>query len=455
MVVLVMFESSILIWIITLIGLVNFVHISLYIGSANIYDILHLRKVRLARKKAAIEAPYEPKVTVLIPAHNEELGIIRCLETVCKSTYRNLSIVVIDDASKDNTSQLVREFIAKHSRRAASRLVIKDGKTVREYYRPSPDMPSICLLTRPVNSGKAAGLNYALKHAVTEGLTMTLDADSALDKHAVANAVAYFRDKKVVGVAANVKIMQQKSVLGMLQKFEHMIGYRSKKFYSLTNCEFVIGGVASTYRYDVLKEIGFYDTDTATEDIALSMKIASRGNLERRIVYASDVVASTEGVQTFHALLKQRYRWKLGTLQVLFKYRYMFANTDKKYSRSLTMYRMPMAFLSEILLVLQPFILGYILYLSFTHHVVGTLLAGYLTITAYVLWSLWPDEHHSRRDKLLLSAYAPVMYFTFFIMDFVQIVAIARCLIHFKQFTTLSNRHVTWVSPKRVGTAAA
>src|SRR5206468_1640829 len=140
-------------------------------------------------------------------------------------------------------------------------------------------------------------------------LTMTLDADSALDKYAIANAVEYFRDKRVVGVAANVKIMQQHSVLGMLQKFEHMIGYRSKKFYTLTNSEFILGGVASTYRYETLKRVGFYDTDTATEDIGLSLKIVSEGNKKQRIVYAANVVASTEGVQSYKALFRQRYRW--------------------------------------------------------------------------------------------------------------------------------------------------
>jgi len=449
-----MFHNAVLLWIITLIGLLNFVHISLYIAAANLYDIKQLRRKRAAKQRSDGQ-PFEPKVTVLIPAHNEQLGIIRCLETVSRSTYRNLSIVVIDDASGDSTSKLVRQFIANHSKRATSRLVERDGKYMREYFRPSDGVPPICLLTRPVNSGKAAGLNYALKHAVTDGLTMTLDADSALDRHAIEHAVQYFRDPQVVGVAANVKVMQQHTVLGMLQKFEHMIGYRSKKFYTMTNCEFVVGGVASTYRYEVLKEYGFYDTDTATEDIALSMKIAAHGNRDRRIVYASDVVASTEGVQTFRALLKQRYRWKLGTLQVLFRYRRLLGSTDKKYSRSLTLYRMPMAFLSELLLALQPLILSYVIFLSISHHTTGMLLGGYLTITAYVLWSLWPDEHHSRRDKLLLSAYAPLMYFIFFIMDVVQIVAIFRCLANFRRFTRLTGQHVTWISPERAGSAAA
>jgi cellulose synthase/poly-beta-1,6-N-acetylglucosamine synthase-like glycosyltransferase len=414
-----------------------------------------MRRKKQLKKNPAAAATFNPKVTVLIPAHNEQLGIIRCLETVSKSTYKNISIVVIDDASSDQTSRLVREFINSHSSKVTSRFTIKDGKTVREYFRTESNIPPICLLTRPVNSGKASGLNYALKYAVDEGLTMTLDADSALDPKAIENAVQYFRDPKVVGVAANVKVMSGHSIVGMLQKFEHMIGYRSKKFYTMANCEFVIGGVASTYRYDVLKEVGFYDTDTATEDIGLSAKIAAHGNRNWRLVYGSDIVASTEGVQTFRALLKQRYRWKLGTLQILFKYRHMIGNTDRKYSSSLTWYRYPMAVFSEIMLVLQPFLFAFIIGSAIGNHTLGALTGGYMTITLYVLWSLWPDEHYSIKEKLTLSAYAPVMYFIFFLMDFIQINAIFRCLANYKQFTRLEKRNVTWVSPERSGSLPA
>lgn len=450
-----MFDNLAILWLISIFGLINFIHISLYIASANIYDIRQLRRKTRARKQSEHATEFKPKVTVLIPAHNEQVGIIRCLETVSRSTYKNISIVVIDDASSDKTSKLVREFIARHSKKVSVRYTVKDGRTMRQYFRPTTDIPPICLLTRPVNSGKAAGLNYALKYAVDKGLTMTLDADSALDPHAIENAVAYFRNPSVVGVAANVKIMPQKTAIGMLQKFEHMVGYRSKKFYSLVGCEFVIGGVASTYRYEVLKDLGFYDTDTATEDIGLSMKIAASGNRKHRLVYASDVVASTEGVQTFKSLLKQRYRWKLGTLQVLYKYRWMLFNPSRKYTKSLTFYRLPMAFLSEIMLVLQPFLLAFVLASAISHQTIGALFGAYLTITVYIMWSLWPDEHHTIREKLALSAWAPVMYFIFFVMDFIQVHAIFRCLSDIHKVIRLEQRNVTWVSPERIGTATA
>lgn len=448
----------IVIWIFTIVGMINFIHLGLYIAGANIYDIRQMRRSQRTSSKPAATAagtPPDPHVTVLIPAHNEEMGVINTIETVRKNTYKNISIVVIDDASTDRTPELVREYIATHATKTVHRFSAQDGKQVRVYERSANGLPPITLLARTKNAGKAAGLNYALQHAVRDGLTMTLDADSALDRHAIERAVAYFHDPKVVGVAANVQIIEQHTVLGMLQKFEHMVGYRSKKFYTLTNSEFIIGGVASTYRYDVLKRLGFYDTDTQTEDIGLSMKIMAEGNRDQRIVYAADVVARTEGVQSYKALFRQRYRWKLGSLQNLIKYRALFGNIGSRYSKMLTFYRIPMAFLSELTLLIQPFILGYVLYLSFIHHTAAILLGSWMTITLYIMWTIWPDEHHTSARKLTLSMYAPAMYFIFFIMDAVQVAAIVRVLRHAPLLGSKRNlTSSTWVSPARAGMLA-
>jgi cellulose synthase/poly-beta-1,6-N-acetylglucosamine synthase-like glycosyltransferase len=197
-----------------------------------------------------------------------------------------------------------------------------------------------------------------------------------------------------------------------------------------------------------------YDTDTQTEDIGLSMKlVAMEGNRDKRIVYASDVVAMTEGVRTYHQLIRQRYRWKMGSLQNLFKYRALMLNGDKaKYSRMLTRYRLPMALIGEMMLILEPVVLIYIVYLSISYHTLGILLGAYCTVTLYTLWTVWPDEHFSLKQKLNLSLSALGIYFIFYAMDVVQMSAIARCLWNFR---TISKRNglTTWVSPSRSGDA--
>jgi biofilm PGA synthesis N-glycosyltransferase PgaC len=417
---------QILFYLFVTISVIDIIHLGFYLVGANYYDIWQFR--RNARVKSRSHHKLRPLVSVLIPAHNESLGIIRCLDSVRKNTYRKLEIIVVDDASTDDTRKLVRAYITEYSNR------------------------NIKLMYKQRNVGKAEALNHALRSGAHGDLVMTLDADSVLHRKSIANAVSYFEDPKVAGVAANVRIMDSLTILGLLQKFEHMVGYRSKKFFSVTNSEYIVGGVASTYRQDMLKQVRFYDNDTTTEDIGLSLKVVALGNRENRIIYASNVLAMTEGVQTFKALLRQRYRWKLGGLQNLIKYRGLLANTDKRYSRSLTFYRLPMAFFGELMLLLEPLAIGYVVYVCYLLLNPSMIIGAYMTITGYLLLNVWPDEHMNFAKKCKMSLYTPVMYFVFYLMNMVQLAAIFHCIINYKQALNRTKVLSNWVSPKRVGT---
>jgi poly-beta-1,6-N-acetyl-D-glucosamine synthase len=421
--------ENVLFYIFAAISTLYVLHFGFYLVGANIYDILQARRHFHRQLGAALGTSKlaDPLVTILIPAHNEKKVIERCLKSVVQSNYKRLQIIVIDDASRDNTSQLVRAFI-----------------------KANPQI-DIRLVRKRKNGGKGEALNYGLRNYAKGDLAMTLDSDSILLRDTISNAVAYFQDPQIVGVAANVHILEEWTLLGMLQKFEHMIGYRSKKVYSLTNCEFVIGGVASTYRMNMLRKVGFYDTDTQTEDIGLSIKVVNEGNKQNKIIYGADVVAATEGVATLRALLKQRYRWKYGSIQNIIKYRHLIFSFDRRYSKMLTWYRMPMAVISELALVLSPLAWGYMLYLTLGQENATLIVGAYTTITVYVLITISTAENMSFFDRLRLAVYAPVSYFIFYVMDFVQFVAVCRCLYQIRSIVSRKDTKSTWVSPERVG----
>jgi poly-beta-1,6-N-acetyl-D-glucosamine synthase len=428
------------------VSLMYVVHFGCYLVGANVYDIWqHRRKHLLVRRPAHEDLgecaatavwnrPYPVEVpglvSIVIAAHNEEQVIVRSLDSIRRSSYPYFEVIVADDASTDLTERLVRDYAIRH-----------------------PEMDLRVYRMRK-NVGKGAALNSVLRRHARGEFVMTLDADSLIAPNAVANALSYFEDPCVAGVAANVHIIDEPTVLGVLQRFEHMIGYRSKKLYSVTNCEFVVGGVASTYRMRVLRKVGFYDTDTLTEDIGLSTKVTSLGNRRFRMVYGADVVASTEGVLTFRALARQRYRWKYGSMQNLVKYHRMIGNPSRRYSRTLTMYRMPMAVLSEFTLLVSPIAWTYAVYMSLTQYTPALVLGAYATITAYTLITIWMDENLSRRERLRLSSYAPTAYFVFYIMDLVQLTAILRCLGRTRSLLRRRDVGSTWASPERAGKVA-
>lgn len=415
--------NSTLFDIFVILGTINLIHLAFYVGGANIYDIWQFRRQKRMPKRVRGNRPL---VTIIVPAHNEEKVIARCLDSIRSNTYRKIEVLVHNDRSSDATAKIVRDYISKHPKF------------------------NVRLVSRRHQVGKGAGINYCIKRYAKGELIMTLDADSILHRQALMRATRYFGNPNIVGVAANVRLMDEPTILGLLQKFEHMVGYRSKKFYAITNSEYIVGGVASTYRADVMRKVKLYDTDTMTEDIGLSLKIVSLGNKKNRIIYAADVLAMTEPVQTFKQLLTQRYRWKMGGLQNLLKHRSLIANPKKRYSLALTYYRIPMAFFGELLMLLQPFMLFYAIMLTIVYRTPQLFVGAYMVITIYILWTIWPDEHSNFRKKLSMSFYAPIMYFIFYIMDAIQVFSIIKCLFQRDQlFRAVATER--WISPERRG----
>ncbi len=441
--------ALVIFWLFAGVSILYVVHFGLYLMGANFYDVWQQRRKRLKGVQSSVQydvhheaecaataistrrgLPEVPGlVSVVVAAHNEEAAIVDTLNSIGRSAYRSFEVIVADDASTDLTNQLVRDYQMSH-----------------------PEM-DLRIVRMSKNVGKGVALNSALRQQARGEFVMTLDADSIIEPDAIMNALSYFDDPCVAGVAANVQIMQATTALGILQRFEHMIGYRSKKLYSLLNCEFVVGGVASTYRMRVLRKVDFYDTDTQTEDIGLSAKITSLGNRRFRMVYGADVVAKTEGVLTLRALAKQRFRWKYGSIQNLIKYRGMMLNLSRRYTRTLTFYRMPMAVFSEFTLLVSPLAWTYAVYWSVVTQTPALIIGAYATITTYTLLTVWMDENLSVRERARLSIYAPSAYFLFYIMDLVQLTAALRCIVRSRGLFQRSEDN-TWQSPKRAGSLA-
>jgi len=412
-----------------LLGLLNILRMAVYLVSSNVYDVRRSWRAGKSRAKRA----YLPTVTLLIPAHNEAAVIEKTLESVWASNYPKLklTIVVVDDGSTDVTKKIVRRFIRCH-----------------------PDGFAIRLVTQP-NSGKAIALNNAINKHVSSRLVMCLDADSLLDRHAIRNAAQYFHDRKVVALASNVNIIEDKTILGLVQRFEYLISYQMKKAHTVLNTEYIIGGVGSMFRANMLERVQYYDSNTMTEDIDLTMKIISTGNRRNRVVYGSDCLAYTEAVPSFKSLVRQRYRWKYGRMQTFLKNRHLFFNADKRYAKQLTFFTLPLAILQEFNLLLEPLLVGLILYLSIRDQDPRSLLFALVIVTVYVSLNIWTSEHLSIRQRLRLSLFAAPMYFLLYVLAIVEYAALVKSVGGLSRLKhSIAAGHVTWKSPERSAAAS-
>ena len=83
---------------------------------AGIPCLLYFRNVRRFRCPEAVDTAQPERMSVLIPARNEESGIGAALEAVLANGGVELEVIVLDDSSTDRTAEIVRSFATNDSR---------------------------------------------------------------------------------------------------------------------------------------------------------------------------------------------------------------------------------------------------------------------------------------------------------------------------------------------------
>ena len=238
-----------------------------------------------------LAAEFHPKVTVIIPAYNEERVIDASVRRILESSYPYLDVIVVDDGSKDRTSAIVS---AAHG-----------------------DNPRVRLMTLP-NGGKAKALNTALEHATGE-IIVALDADTQFEKQTITRLVRWFVNPRIGAVAGNAKVGNRFNLVTRWQAVEYVTAQNiERKALTRFDAVMVVPGAVGAWRRKALEDVGGYPEDTLAEDQDLTIAIQRK---KWKVAYDEDAVAWTEAPETFRALARQRFRWSYGTLQCLWKHR--------------------------------------------------------------------------------------------------------------------------------------
>ena len=375
------------------------------------------------RRQAKSSLSRTPRVSVLVPAWNEEVGILKTMQSVLDTEYTNLELIVINDGSTDQTHELITQFKEMYSLNNASQKNDVDIK----YLNLS-------------NGGKANALNCGLKE-VTGEFVITVDADSVMDPKAIVNLLQHFEeDAKVGAVAGNVIIGNRKKTIALLQQLEYLYGFFFKRADSMFNAVYIIGGAAAAYRKSTLDAVGGFNEHIITEDIEMSTRILSKGYKTR---YAANAVIYTEGPSEWKGLCQQRLRWKYGRILTFIKHRKLFFNLKlgKPY---LTLLILPIAVYAELSLLLEIFILAIFYSYTFYTNDYLPLACVIVFMTTLVCFQIAFDSKARFHKNILFLA--PVAWLAFYIIDAVEFQALYRSL---KKLT--KRQKLEWQSWKRVG----
>ncbi len=276
---------------------------------------------------------YRPLVSVIVPAWDEEVGILRTMLSVLANDYPYIELIVVNDGSTDGSRAKVDRFIESN----AGYLGLS-GSLMRQYY-----------VSR---GGKGRALNYGVRHSQGK-IVLTLDGDSALAADAISKLVEYFRDPGVSAVVGQVRIAKTHGrLIGVMQRLEYLFGFYFKRAHCVLGAEYIYGGACAAFRRsDIFDAIGLFDEANKTEDIEMSMRTKFFG---LKSVYAEDVICYTEGASTYAGLIAQRLRWKKGRFDTFINYRRMFFSLARHHNKPLAWMVLPLALISELQLLLEP-----------------------------------------------------------------------------------------------------
>jgi poly-beta-1,6-N-acetyl-D-glucosamine synthase len=243
-------------------------------------------------------------IAIMIPAHNEETVLRGTIDALFEAGANPADIYVVDDASKDKTSEIAHNCGVK-------------------------------LLTLTANCGKAVALRKLFHYYLLSDryeFVILLDADTKVDNlflQAFSISVDTHPD---VALYVGQVVSAKGGFISAGRAVEYAIGQDLfKSGMSEHGLIFVAPGCASMYRSAILKQLKF-EGDTLAEDMDLTMQVQ---RMREKIVYVPDAIVITQDPGSVKDYIKQVTRWFRGTWQVMLKHRVL--SIGKKQKVDLTM----------------------------------------------------------------------------------------------------------------------
>ncbi|MCC0176284.1 glycosyltransferase [Waterburya agarophytonicola K14] len=239
---------------------------------------------------AVKENSYNPSVDILIPTYNEPDFILKRTIIGCQAiNYDNKQVYILDDTRRQSVKQLAQELGCHY-------------------------------ITRSDNFGaKAGNLNNALKKTSGE-LVVVFDADFVPTTNFLERTVGFFQKDKIALVQTPQSFYNSDPIahnLGLQEVLtsEEEVFYRHLQPIKDGTGSVVCAGTSFVARRNALREIGYFATQSVSEDYFTGIQLSARGY---ELVYLDEKLSAGLAAESIGAHIEQRLRWVRGTLQAFF-----------------------------------------------------------------------------------------------------------------------------------------
>lgn len=242
-------------------------------------------------KSLLINDAAQTKITVVIPARNEEGNIADCLDSICDQYYPKelFEVLVVDDHSTDNTANIIKSYESRNVKLISLKDFVKDE----------------------LNSYKKKAIEVAIQHSTGE-LILNTDADCIVNKHWLQTIAAFYEQYNPAFIAAPVAINGSNKFIEIFQSLDFMTlqgitgASVHKKIHSMCN------GANLAYTKKAFEAVGGFtgiDNIASGDDMLLMHKIYKLHPDKVMFLKSKEAIVQTAPVNSVKDFFNQRIRW--------------------------------------------------------------------------------------------------------------------------------------------------
>ncbi len=332
----------------------------------------------------------QPLITIMIPAHNEEVMIEETITYLFDQlNYTNFEVLVMNDGSTDKTAAIIHRL--------------------QETY---PRLRTVEILK---NKGKAHAFNIGMYFAKGEYI-LSNDADTIPEPDALMKYMNFFRrerDMNTSAVTANMDVQNRTTLLGKSQtvEFTSIVGVIKRSQTAVNDSMYAYSGANTMYKKDFLIDVGGFRQNRATEDISIAWDHQMIGAVPR---FAPNIIFHMNVPETIKDLYHQRKRWAQGGTEVWLTniWKFLRHPVEHRYQWSMFLDSTLSIIWSFFFTITSAGFIGMMLYFLFTGNyervmhgilisfifVTFEMFAGFMQLLAALLL-----DHHGAKMKYLFS----------------------------------------------------
>jgi cellulose synthase/poly-beta-1,6-N-acetylglucosamine synthase-like glycosyltransferase len=310
------------------------------------------------------DAKLKTKISVIIPARNEENNIAACLDSLTEQDYPKdlLEIIVADDHSTDKTAGIVSRYAGA-------------GIILLELEKEMTD-------STQTSGSKKAAITAAIKKS-TGTLIITTDADCLFPKKWLSTLASFYETYDPVFIAAPVKFSTEKKALHIFQSLDFLSLQGITAASVFDGFHTMCNGANLAYEKKAFETVGGFegiDQIASGDDMLLMHKIYMLNPQKVMYCLSPDTIVETKPAENLKAFFNQRIRWA---------------------SKALVYHDKRIFYVLMLVYLLNSLLLAFFIYSLLTTHLTWTLVMLILVKTIVELAFLIPVARFYKKTSLL------------------------------------------------------